>query len=289
MNCCKYLARYRADDLSTKRNNITHITTQKTYTPPAAFQLTSHGFYSADEIAQRVETENFLSVNYRFAERSLPSQLVKAHAIERIEALRAMGQNVGKSICRQIEADTRQELSLSTPPTVSDVRVIFVYAIDEIWILCSGKGQSDKLSKRLLSDIDDLKLSTATAKKSWCQDSFNALYRSSQDCLEIFEHNEALSIQTRIKNIENGINPSFITASWEDLINFGLSNSGEITKITTTDNFEEQWYEHGDPSNPEELEAIALNLWVDSLWRLLRYLFETQEAQSEPSLMAETA
>ena len=258
--------------MSQLKEKIKTVIEDTEYSPPAPFQLSSHGFCAPDEGVDRLENHSFYSANYRFAERTLPTQLIKAHSREKIEAMKSMGQAIGKEQQKEIEADVRQELSFSTPATVYDIRVVFNFAVEEIWILCSGKSQSDKISKRLLNDLKPLDIQFSSQKKEWPDDDFHQLITSDSQQFRLHAECEHLKQLSGSENKKAIMAVSQITAYWDDLLEFSLSRAGEVFKISTTESFEEEWYEQGDPSEPEELEVIAIDMWTNAITGLIRYV-----------------
>ncbi len=270
MTSCKYLARYQTESLKEMKSEIHSAIKQNRYAAPAPFQITSHGFCAPDEGIEILENTSFLCANYRYSERSVPSQLVKAYTREKIETIKSMGQAIGKELLREVEADVRQELVLSTPPSVTDLLIVFNYSVNEIWILCAGIAQSDKLSKRLFADLKTLPASLRTLKSEWTQSHLRELINSPDQRFQLHPNYEHLA------STGSGSNTSVdrIGGCWDGKIDFTLTRCGEVIKIKTTDEFKSEWYEEGDPGTPELLESISVELWINSVTDLTGYLVQ---------------
>jgi len=269
---CNYLARYQTEPLKVLKSHIHTAIKEKRYLAPAAFQVTSHGFCAPDDGIELLETASFLCANYRYSERSVPTQLVKAHARERVDTIKSMGQTVGKEQLREIEADIRQELVLSTPPSITDLQVVFSYSMNEIWILCSGKAQSDKISKRLFTDLKSLPTSLCTLKREWLPSQLQELIDSTDQSFRLHPNYEHFASS----HVAQKGSADRIGGIWDEKVEFTLTQNGEILRIKTTDEFKGEWYEEGDQNTPESLEAIALELWVNSISDLTAFLVELQ-------------
>lgn len=280
MKSCNYLARYQTEPLKELKSHIHSTIKEKRYVAPAAFQVTSHGFCAPDDGIELLETAAFLCANYRYSERSVPTQLVKAHTRERVDTIKSMGQIVGKEQLREIEADIRQELVLSTPPSITDLQVVFSYSMNEIWILCSGKAQSDKISKRLFTDLKSLPTSLCSLKREWPPSQLRGLIDSTDQSFSLHPNYEHLSSSS----VAQKGSVDRIGGIWDEKFEFTLTQNGEILRIKTTDEFKGEWYEEGDSNSPETLAAIELELWVDSISELTAFLVERQSDHVEIEL-----
>lgn len=284
MNTIKYLARYQVENLKGKGPEwIKDFIERHQFVYPEGTQLCSHGFTNNDNGEAYLTGKGFVIAYILVAERSAPSQLVKAHLDSRILEFKGKGITIGKKEKTILKAEIKQELSLSMPPNQYKCPAVFLPDREELWLLCSGRGMSDKISPRINMDLytEGLKINNLhknVAKKSlkplfMDQKGNNQLMIAERIVLQkdngakipTFYDSGYMSMQSMIRVFNSDQEIIEYSVEYKDLVSLVITNKSEFKGIVVEDELKSQWYTDGDPEEWENLSTVGFSIWIDTM------------------------
>ena len=289
-NNVRYLARYNLKGLDQPEVKLQNLVDENLYVTPDEFQITGSGFYPLATGESLITSGNLSMFNYRFSERVVPASMVNAHVAARVEEMASEGTAIGKHDKAQLQAEIKQTLCLSTPPTSYTVTGLIIHDREELWLLCQNVGQSDRIAKRLVAAFFDTPLTLVTAHQEMSNQEISAFFLEASDPTGLhignkvvvsasngrgripIMHEDAIPFSECVKIVTGTGDLLEFNALYDDKISLTINRKGEFKNVTPLQGLTEQWYESGDPESYEDVGLIGLKLWVESICNISNIL-----------------